>query len=47
MFKAGESILRGVSEALSYARGKQDGFVAHVPERVDVKAICEKVRLSS
>ncbi len=39
MSKAGESILRGASEALSYARGDQEGFVAHVPEHIDVRAI--------
>ena len=44
--KAGKSILRGASEALSYARGEQAGFVAHVPEHIDVKAISEKVGLS-
>ncbi len=46
MSKAGESILRGASEALSYARGDQEGFVARVPERIDVKVSREKVRLS-
>ncbi len=46
MSKAGESILRGAREALDYARGEDDGFVAHVPERVDVKAVRRKVGLS-
>ena len=46
MSKAGESILRGAREALAYARGEIDGFVAHVPERVDVRAIRLKARLS-
>ena len=33
MSKAGQSILRGARQALDYARGERDGFVAHVPER--------------
>jgi putative transcriptional regulator len=46
MSKAGESILRGAREALAYARGESDGFVAHVPEQVDVKAIRRRMSLS-
>lgn len=44
--KAGESILRGAREALAYARGARDGFVAHVPDRIDVKAIRRRTGLS-
>jgi hypothetical protein len=46
MSKAGESILRGARGALSYARGEQEGFVAHVPEHIDMKAIDIKVELT-
>jgi putative transcriptional regulator len=46
MSKAGESILRGAREALAYARGGRDGFVAHVPDRIDVKAIRRRTGLS-
>ncbi len=46
MSKAGESILRGAREALAYARGEREGFVAHVPEEVDVKAIRVSTGLS-
>ena len=46
MSKAAESILRGAREALAYAQGERDGFVAHVPEHVDVKAVRRKVGLS-
>ena len=46
MSKAGESILRGAREALGYARGETDGFVAHVPEGIDVKAIRRRTGLS-
>lgn len=46
MSKAGESILRGAREALAYARGDSDGFVAHVPEQVDVRAVRRRTGLS-
>ena len=39
MSKAADSMLRGAREALAYAQGERDGFVAHVPEQVDVKAV--------
>lgn len=46
MSKAGESILRGAREALDYARGEDDGFVAHVPDQIDVRAVRRKIGLS-
>lgn len=46
MSKAGESILRGAREALGYARGEREGFVAHVPAEIDVKAIRRRTGLS-
>jgi putative transcriptional regulator len=46
MSTAGESILRGARQALGYARGEREGFVAHVPDRVDVKAIRWRLGLS-
>jgi len=46
MSKAGESILRGAQQALDYARGMDEGFVAHVPGSVDVKAIRAAMGLS-
>lgn len=47
MTKSGQSILRGARQALQYARGEGDsGFVAHVPEEVDVKAIRKQLGLS-
>ncbi len=46
MSKAGESILRGAREALAYARGERNGFVVHVPEQVDVKAVRRRIGLS-
>jgi putative transcriptional regulator len=46
MSKGGQSILRGASQALAYARGARDGFVAHVPTEVDVAAIRKRLGLS-
>jgi putative transcriptional regulator len=46
MSKAGKSILRGAHEALAYARGARRGFVAHVPESSDVKAIRLRLKLT-
>ncbi|HXQ66460.1 MAG TPA: helix-turn-helix domain-containing protein [Alphaproteobacteria bacterium] len=46
MSKSGQSILRGARQALAYARGAREGFVAHVPEEVDVEAIRKRLGLS-
>lgn len=46
MSKSGQSILRGARQALEYARGAREGFVAHVPEEVDVAAIRKRLGLS-
>jgi putative transcriptional regulator len=40
MSKAGSKLIKSARQALAYARGEiTKGFVAHVPEEVDVKAI--------
>jgi putative transcriptional regulator len=46
MAKSGQSILRGARQALAYARGARGGFVAHVPEDVDVASIRKRLALS-
>jgi len=46
MSKAGETILDGAREALAYALGGRKEFVAHVPERVDFRAVRERLGLS-
>lgn len=47
MSKAGQRILRSARKALAYARGEEtEGFVAHVPEDVDVKAIRARLDLT-
>ena len=43
---AGQSILQGAREALAFAQGARDGYAAHVPATIDVKAIREKVNMS-
>ena len=45
--KAGSRILRSVRNARGFARGEvSEGFVVHVPEEIDVKAIRQKLDLS-
>jgi len=46
MSKSGQRILRGARQALAYAKGAREGFVAHVPEKVDVVAIRKQLKLS-
>jgi putative transcriptional regulator len=47
MSKAGERLLRSARNVRAYARGEiTDGFIAHVPEDVDVKAIRTRLGLS-
>lgn len=47
MSKAGSRLLRSVRRARAYARGDTcEGFIAHVPAQVDVKAIRIKLGLS-
>lgn len=46
MSKSGQSILRGARQALDFARGSREGFVAHVPDEVDVAAIRKRLGMS-
>ena len=47
MIKTGKRILKSAREALAYARGEADtGFVAHVPDGIDVKSVRERTGLS-
>lgn len=40
MSKAGSKLIKSAKQALDYARGEtSEGFVAHVPEEVDVRSI--------
>ena len=45
----GDSLIAGMEEALAYMKGKRKGAVVHrvsVPEKIDVKAIRQKMHLS-
>ena len=46
MSRSGQSIIAGAGQALDYARGARDGFVAHVPEQIDVATIRNGLGLS-
>ncbi len=47
MSKAGESIRKGLEEAVLFAQGKATkGYRVHVPERVNVKAIRGHLRMT-
>lgn len=46
MSKSGQSILRGARQALAYAKGERERFVAHVPDAPDVKAIRARLGLT-
>jgi putative transcriptional regulator len=47
MSKAGRRILSSVRKARAFARGESDkGFVVHVPEEVNVRAIRKRLALT-
>jgi putative transcriptional regulator len=47
MSKAGRRILSSVRKARAFARGETDkGFVVHVPDEVDVRAIRKRLALT-
>lgn len=47
MTKAGQRLLKSARRARAYARGEtDDGFVMHVPESVDVKAVRKKLSMT-
>lgn len=46
MSRAGERILWSARQALDYARGARKGYEVRAPERVDVRAIRHRLKLS-
>jgi len=47
MSKAGSKLIKSAQQALAYARGEAtEGFVAYVPDEVDVKAIRQSLGLT-
>ena len=41
-----DQIAAGMHDAIAYAGGATDGFVAHIPADVDLKALRRKLKLS-
>lgn len=48
MSKAADSIRRGLEQAVTFAEGKADEsqYRVHIPEKIDVKAIRTKLRMT-
>ena len=47
MSKLGKRIIESAKQARAYARGEvREGFIAHVPDDVDVKALRERLGYS-
>ncbi len=47
MSKAGSKLIKSAKTALAYAKGEtKDGFVAHIPDEVDVKLIRRRLKLT-
>ena len=46
MSEVGESIIKGMEEALAFAKGKKTDAVVHIPEEIDVQRIRKKLKMS-
>lgn len=46
MSEVGESIIKGMEEALAFAGGKKTGAIVHIPEEIDVQRIRKKLKMS-
>jgi len=47
MSEIGESMIKGMEEALAFAKGKKDhGCVVHIPEEINVRRIRKKLNMS-
>ena len=46
MSEVGESIIRGMKEAIAFANGEDVGAVVHIPEEIDVKRIRKRMKMS-
>jgi putative transcriptional regulator len=46
MTKAFDTIMEGLSDVEAYLSGERAGFVVHIPEKVDVRAIRQRLHLS-
>jgi putative transcriptional regulator len=46
MSEVGESIIKGMEEALAFAKGEKTGAVVHIPEEIAVRRIRQKMNMS-
>ncbi len=46
MTELGESMIKGMQEALDFVEGKETGAIAHVPDDIDVGRIRQKMSMS-
>lgn len=46
MSELGESIIKGMEEALAFAKGEKTASVVHIPEEIDVRRIRNKLKMS-
>lgn len=46
MSELGESLIKGMEEALAFAKGEDSGAVVHIPEEINVRRIRKKLNMS-
>ena len=46
MSEVSESIIKGMAEALAFAKGEKNGAVVHIPEEINVRRIRKKLKMS-
>ena len=46
MSEVAESIIKGMEEALAFAKGEKNGAVVHIPEEINVRRIRKKLKMS-
>jgi putative transcriptional regulator len=46
MSEVSESIIKGMEEALAFAKGEKNGAVVHIPEEINVRRIRKKLKMS-
>lgn len=46
MSELGESLVKGMEDALVFAKGEDNGAVVHIPEEINVRRIRKKLNMS-
>lgn len=46
MSELGESLIKGMEEALAFAKGEDNGAVVHIPEEINVRRIRKKLNMT-